>query len=112
KTRNYLNRMVEAVGRVATPYVAMCADDDLIFVDSALRCAEFLERNEDYIACHGVYAGFSYSRGRLEIESIVYDGASIDCAEMTARLIQLYSRYEATFYAVFRTSTQLQILES
>jgi len=100
KTNNYRARLFEAVSKVKTPYVAMCADDDLIICDLAQQCADFLNNNPDYIACHGSYVGFRSSADGYDINSIVYDGASIDSSEIPGRLLQLYSNYEASFYAV------------
>ena len=111
KTNNYRARVLEAVSLVETPYVAMCADDDLILPGFAQRCAEFLDDNPDYIACHGSYLGFSKSLTGLDINTIVYDGPSIDGSEVATRLMQLYSNYEATFYAVYRTAVQKKLLE-
>ena len=110
--RNYRDRMVEAIAKVESPYVTMCADDDLINTDCALGCTEFLDRNAGYIACHGIYVGFSQTDTGIDVNAIVYGRASIDGAEIATRLMQLYSGYEATFYAVYRTGIQRSILES
>jgi glycosyltransferase domain-containing protein len=111
KTNNYRARLLEAVNRVETPYVTMCADDDLILPGFAQRCVEFLNDNPDYIACHGSYVGFTKSALGFNINAIVYHGPSIDGSEVATRLMQLYSNYEATFYAVYRTEAQRKIIE-
>lgn len=112
KIRNYRDRLVEAIRRVRTPHVTMCADDDFILMRAARRCADFLERDDGFIACHGLYAGFQSNMAGIEVASMVYQAPSIDADEVSARLMQLYSQYEATFYAVYRVPIQERIFEA
>jgi glycosyltransferase domain-containing protein len=100
---NYNRRINSALELVRTPYAVFCADDDLLIYDAAIQSAQFLDAHPDYIACHGHYLLFEYSDGSIRISNSEYEGPSIDADSIGGRLIQLFSRYEAPFYAVFRT---------
>jgi glycosyltransferase domain-containing protein len=108
--KNYFRRVNSALDQVATPYVVFCGDDDIIVSDNVQISAQFLEDNKDYVACHGSYLLFRYNHDAIQIENIVYEGASIDSEEVGGRLMQLFSSYEASYYAVFRTSVQRKLL--
>jgi glycosyltransferase domain-containing protein len=108
--KSYFRRVIDVMGRLTTPYVVFCGDDDIAVVDNALRSAQFLEDNKDYVACHGSYLLFRYVGDAIQIEDIAYEGESIDGDEIGSRLMQLFSRYEAPYYAVFRVSTQRRLL--
>lgn len=101
--RNYSRRIQQALDQLETPYAALCADDDLLVAENAVHSAEFLEGNPQYVGCHGNYLQFQYVQDRIEIPNIEYQGNSIDADEISGRLMQLFSRYEAPYYAVFRT---------
>jgi hypothetical protein len=45
------------------------------------------------------------------VTNVAYAGASIDGDEIPSRLIQLFSSYEAIFYAVFRTQAKRVLLD-
>jgi glycosyltransferase domain-containing protein len=108
--KNYFRRVISALEQVATPYVVFCGDEDIIVLDNVQRSAQFLENNKDYVACHGSYLLFRYDHDAIQIENIVYEGASIDSEEVGGRLIQLFSSYEASYYAVFRASVQRKLV--
>jgi glycosyltransferase domain-containing protein len=108
---NYNKRIAHALAIVDTPYVVFCADDDLLVIENALRAVEFLECNPGYIACHGKYLLYRELASTICVENIAYAGDSIDGDEIGVRLMQLFSRYEAPFYAVFRTSVQRTLFD-
>ncbi len=110
--KNFLSRYNVALARVKTPYVACCADDDLLIPETAAECAKFLSDHDDYVACHGMYLGYRYSQDAVQIDSMIYQEPSIDGNEFGSRLMQLYSQYEAPYYAVYRTKTQRRIIQS
>ena len=109
---NVVRRLQAAFASVATPYVVCCADDDLLVVESALTGVDFLEANDDYIGCQGVSLGFRYEPFGLRVEHLEYSDASIDGRDASARLMQLFSRYEFPFYCVFRTPVQRWIFDN
>jgi glycosyltransferase domain-containing protein len=108
---NAIQRLCRAVSLVKTPYVVFCGDDDLLMLDSALACVDFLEKNESYVGCQGLVVGFQYELGLLRLEHLEYQDASIDGSDICTRLMQLFSRYESPFYCVSRTPIQRQVLE-
>lgn len=108
---NYYARYLRGLQLVTTPYVLHTGDDDLIIPETIAESAEFLERHPDYVACHGTYFNFHYSNDGVEIECPTYDGPSLDGSELASRLIQLYSRYESPYAAVFRVSVTRAIIE-
>jgi glycosyltransferase domain-containing protein len=93
---------------VDTPYLSLCADDDIVRVEALAPIVEFLSRNADHSAAHGFYFNFQ-EQGRASppwrttISSLFYRGPSIDAAQPAERLAQLLRRYEALTYAVYRT---------
>ena len=108
---NYRRRISEVLNAVVTPYVVYCADDDLLIIENAVKAAQFLETHADYIGCHGTYLHYRTVDDQLRIEATAYDSPSIDGNEAAGRLIQLFSRYEAVFYAVFRTKTKRMLID-
>jgi len=108
-SRSYLQRFVQAFDRVKTPFVVCCADDDILLPETVVKAADFLSKNPDYVACEGIYLIFQYDGDRLRIDGKCYDSPSVDGGEIGSRLMQFYTRYEAPFYAVVRTSIQKSI---
>jgi glycosyltransferase domain-containing protein len=108
--KNYFRRVMSALDQLTTPYVVFCGDDDIIVPDNALRSVKFLEDNKDYVACHGSYLLFRYDQDTIRIENNAPVRHSIDSEEVGGRLMQLFSGYEANYYAVFRASVQRKLL--
>lgn len=93
--------------RVTTPFMFFSADDIFISENAAKRCVDFLEANPDYSSAQGYHIGFSMDRNDDQL-SIYYRGLDnldtfVDSNRPEERLIQLFTRYTATFYAVFRS---------
>ena len=106
-----VQRLCTALSMVGTPYVVFCADDDLLMVESALGCVDFLEKNADYVGCQGLAVGFRVESRLLKVEHVEYQDLSIDGSDVSARLMQLFSHYESPFYCVVRTPVQSRVLE-
>jgi glycosyltransferase domain-containing protein len=103
-------KICNALHRVKTPYVVMCADDDFIIPSAALLCADFLEKNADYTVAQGYY--YSFSMKRLNNEPCfnwvpMYSSGTISLTadDPKERLAYVSSTYVHTFYAVHRTAT-------
>lgn len=109
--KNYCRRMQQALARSDTPYSVACADDDLLISENAVQAAKFLDENPSYVGCHGHYLQFEYVGDIIRIPNVEYQEPSIDTNEISGRLLQLFSRYEALFYAVFRTATMRVLLD-
>ena len=102
---------------VDTPFLSLCADDDIVVVPSVARLVEFLHRNGDYSAAHGLYFNFHEGRARdgpadaaktgagshARVTSMFYRSPSIADERPVQRVAHLFRRYEALTYAVYRT---------
>lgn len=94
---------------VRTEYASMCADDDLVLVDSISQIVGFLERNPGHSIAHGWYFQF-YLESALGLTSILYRSPSIEADAWTDRLYSLLSGYEAITYGVYRTEVLRRVL--
>lgn len=101
--------------RVATPYAAICADDDLVLIDGICACLEALEAEPQAAVAHGYYFAFTdrtRGEGRFDLEHIVYDSRSIDSADPIARVRQLFRDYQALSYGIYRTHVLRDVLNA
>jgi len=100
-------KLHDAVQRVDTPYLTLCADDDFVLQSGIERTVSFLRDNDDYVCAHGRHCGFKplpgltqpwfyWKPGRLK--------GSLSEDDPKRRLQQHLSEYGApTYYAVVRT---------
>ena len=56
--KKFAEKILIALEDVNTTYVAQCADDDFILIDSLYKGIDFLEDNKDYKTLVGKYIGF------------------------------------------------------
>jgi glycosyltransferase domain-containing protein len=49
----YIKKLLLALNQVETPFVALCADDDLILLSGLDQSVDFLKGNADYSFCQG-----------------------------------------------------------
>jgi glycosyltransferase domain-containing protein len=116
----YYEKMVDALSRVNTPFVAMADNDDFFIPDGLRKSVDFLSRNPDYSSCSGTIAGIRIqpdsSLGNLSevygrkidfCRSIYPPGAAID--DTAAQRVQRqFSTYRANWYDVFRAGQALE----
>lgn len=106
----FYEKLVDAVGRVRTPYVVL-ADNDDFFSPAGLRlCIEHLDAHARHTACGGRFIGFTLDDGgseRVRGRKISFDGdgSAFDLEEKTAaaRVRAHFARYHPTWYDVHRT---------
>jgi glycosyltransferase domain-containing protein len=103
----------QGIQNVATPFCALCADDDLVVLDGVQRCLDVLRGNPGA----AVAQGFSFTflpqpDGDLELNNIVYFNPSINDSAPLDRLARLFERYQAPTYGVFRTPILQRIFDS
>lgn len=91
------------VSQVQTNYCAFCADDDLVLLECVEQIVEFLKTHSDFVAAHGYYFSFQFSKEGVEIQDVVYSRNNLCQEERMKRVYSLFSNYEATFYATYRT---------
>ena len=100
---------------VRTPYMVMSADDSFTSLSGLRSCVEFLAANEDYSSAQGYYFGY-WRRGDevaldLFYRSVEMLDGMVDSDRPEDRLIQMFTRYSAMFYAVYRTDCQREMLQ-
>jgi glycosyltransferase domain-containing protein len=98
-----LLKFYDGLKRVNTKYVSFCADDDILLTDTIPDCITFLDKNPDYVACHGYYISIGNEIKKEEYNiGLEYDSPSLDGESFEARVFQLLTNYQAIFYAVFK----------
>jgi glycosyltransferase domain-containing protein len=97
----YLEKVNMGLSRATTDYAALCADDDILFVEAIEGGIGEMERHADTVACHGLYLNFMPDGRALNL-TVEYSAPSIDADSAIERVFQLVSRYEALNYAVYR----------
>jgi glycosyltransferase domain-containing protein len=111
----YYSKMLDAVGRVCTPYVVYVDNDDFPVASGIDRSVAFLESNREYVCCGGGLAGFSVYAGLNDphqgllgkLNHLSYRYTSFDRSEdfsspsVTER-VRKGARNWWSFYAVFR----------
>jgi len=95
---------------VTTPYVSLCADDDLIFPSALVEAINFLEGHPDYVSAHGLYVNFQNHGNEVYITR-EYAGPSNAVAQSGLRVFRLMQNYESLFYGLFRTSELQKIMD-
>lgn len=93
------------ISQVNTNYCSFCADDDVVFLECIEEIIQFLNLNTDYIAAHGYYFGFRFDKDGVEIQDVTYYKNNLCHDDWAQRVQSLFSNYEATFYATYRTQT-------
>ena len=109
----FAHKLLQGLRTVATPFVSLCADDDLLFPSALERCLAEIRRRSELSAVHGTYLHF-FVPGKPPLNISFgreYDDPSINAADAGARLLQLFDHYESTYYAVCRTPVLRQIFE-
>jgi glycosyltransferase domain-containing protein len=94
---------------VRTEFAALCADDDVVLLDALPPLVRHLQREPGVAAAHGLYFTF-YLADHVGLTSLVYAGRSFDGGQPLDRLADLFRRYEAVTYAVYRTAVMRHVL--
>lgn len=92
------------ISKVKTKYCAFCADDDIVLLESIEEILKFLEKNPPFVAAHGYYFGFQVDPLEVHVRDIVYYKNNLSGGDLKKRIHSLFSDYESTFYATYRTS--------
>lgn len=107
----------KGIQQVKTDFCSLCADDDVLIIESLGDILNFLKRNKSYAAAHGLYFSFDLKK-EIIVSDLVYLGDILTRANPIIRLQKLFQNYEAITYAVYRTPiienifSQLQSLDS
>lgn len=105
-------KIAQGLENVQTPYVSLCADDDIVFPDALEQAIGVLEQDTSVAAAHGIYVSFHVGKRRVLQIMREYSGPSIDAPHSGARIFRFCQLYESLFYAVCRTSNLLCVFQS
>ena len=100
-----ISKCVKQLEQIETPFVAFCADDDLLFPEAVSKCVEFLERSPDHITAMGRTAVLNVDHPSWPCR--ILKGYTIDNEEPFDRCRQMASNWMSNYYAVYRTEPLL-----
>jgi glycosyltransferase domain-containing protein len=107
---DFNEKLIGAVYRVRTPFVAMIDDDDFFVVDGLRRSVAFLERHPDYVTCRGrigrCYLQNPNPEHTFGKDLTVYESTFNDSLEQERAIDRVrtnFSPYGLTYYDVHRT---------
>jgi hypothetical protein len=75
----------------------------VVFLPALQRCLDILGQRPDVSAAHGRYVNFCEGAS-FDLSYVIYRGPSLVAADALGRLHQMFSGYEAVYYAVHRTA--------
>jgi len=102
-------RWLNALQKVKTPYVAICADDDFLSINGIKSCLDYLKNFSDYASVQGISVTFQIDDKKniyVEISNYKMLGHHIDGDVAQQRLNQLFDEYIYQIYSIYR----LQVL--
>jgi glycosyltransferase domain-containing protein len=102
QTLPMVGKIANGLGEVATPFVSLCGDDDIVFPDGLREATAFLGRHQDYVSAHGLYVNFRIAGHEVHLMR-EYSGAGNEAEHPGQRIFSLCENYESLFYAAFRT---------
>lgn len=102
---DFISKCVRSLEQIETPFVACCADDDLLFPDAVSACVEFLERSPGFVAAMGRTAVLNIDQPRWPCR--ILKGYTINAEAPLDRCRQMANNWMSNFYAVYRTQTLL-----
>lgn len=73
---NPYERMLAGVNQADTEFVQLLADDDFLNLDSAIKAAQFLSTNQDYVNAYGNFATFRVDPEVITVSKLT-DGDNI-----------------------------------
>lgn len=101
-------KLRQGISMLQTGYCALCADDDLVFIDGLRQAHRYLDEHPDCVCTDGIYLNFLHLGNDLHAR-IEYASKGIDLEDPFARVFRLFQKYESLFYGVFRTRDLLNI---
>ena len=114
--KDYQSRMLHAVSRVKSEYVAFLGDDDFFSPDGLRRCIERLDRDDSVIGCVGRSVRFFYQSEKILAEQRDPESSEFP-AGMATWLQRLYAMYHpgkigALFYGVYRSEPWKEVVSA
>ena len=97
------DKLAAAVVDVATPYVVLIPDDDILLPLSMTDAMAFLDGHPDFAVAHGYFVGFRVHDNDIDFHRVIGFTPSIDNDAPWRRFYDLFRRYQSFYWGVFRT---------
>ena len=97
------DKLAAAVADVATPYVVLIPDDDIVLPQAVADAVAFLEGHPDFVVAHGYFVAFDPHIDAIDMNRMIGFTPSIVDEEPLWRLYNLLRRYQSFYWGVFRT---------
>lgn len=98
-----ITKYFQALSRIGTPYVVVCADDDFLLPNAVDTCVEFLELHPEYSLAQGLSANMNCRAAEASVIK-VWSGHCIHNESAFARCQQMARYGFSTFYGVYHTN--------
>jgi len=104
----------ELTKEVRTPYVAVIPDDDFLIPSGIAQCADFLDKDDGYIAAHGLgIVIYSSDSGTNHISAAGYYPQPVLSDDPASdRVINHVRNYSVTFFSTHRTEIWVKVFEA
>ena len=97
------DKLAAAVADVATPYVVLIPDDDIVLPQAIADAIVFLESHPDFVVAHGYFLAFHPHVDAIDMHRMIGFTPSIVDEQPLHRLYNLLRRYQSFYWGVFRT---------
>jgi glycosyltransferase domain-containing protein len=98
---NFMDKCVQGLERIRSPFVVFCADDDILLPDTVWRCVEFLTNEPGFASAMGRNAMLNVNHSLWC--SRILKGYSIEDDRPFDRCRRMARDWFSNFYAVHRT---------
>jgi glycosyltransferase domain-containing protein len=97
------DKLAAATADVATPYVVLIPDDDIVLPQAIAEAVAFLESHPDFVVAHGYFVAFRAHDDDIDMHQVIGFTPSIVDEQPLHRLFNLFRRYQSFYWGVFRT---------
>ena len=97
------DKLAAVVADVATPYVVLIPDDDIVLPQAIAEAVAFLESHPDFAVAHGYFVAFDPQNDAIDMHGMIGFTPSIVDEQPLHRLYNLLRRYQSFYWGVFRT---------
>ena len=105
------DKFAAGAAEVATPFAAMCPDDDIPILAGLQASLQQLRDRPDHVLSHGWYFLFGGTGGDFDIHTLLYHAPGYAEPDPLRRLHRLVRRYQALTYGVYRTPVLQEALD-
>jgi glycosyltransferase domain-containing protein len=105
---DFVGKLAQALTEVRTPFVMLCADDDVLFPKACHHCADFLAAHPSYVSAQGRSARLNTSRRWFNCYRT--KGYCIEDDDPLLRCRRLTNSWFSNFYSVYQTEVLHHLL--